>query len=185
VTIDYDQIAPRYDRRYALHDYPGIRATILHAVRWRTRPRVLEVGCGSVYLEASTPGQVLAGCLRNRSAVAERAARLGGPFGIIPAGERWHDGTLRPSHEDLVAAGAIAAALPGTRSPETEAAVAVFAASSTHLLDSLMSCSSGRELVKRGFPEDVLMAAELYVDPVAPELKGGRFTSGPFGAVGR
>jgi ubiquinone/menaquinone biosynthesis C-methylase UbiE len=46
-TIDYDQIAPRYNRRYALHDYPGIRATILRAVADQNRPRVLEVGCGS------------------------------------------------------------------------------------------------------------------------------------------
>ena len=46
-TVDYDQIASRYDRRYALHDYPGIRATILRAVAEPRRPRVLEVGCGS------------------------------------------------------------------------------------------------------------------------------------------
>ena len=46
-TVDYDQIAPRYNRRYALHDYPGIRATILRAVSGQNRSRVLEVGCGS------------------------------------------------------------------------------------------------------------------------------------------
>jgi 2-phosphosulfolactate phosphatase len=129
----------------------------------------------TVCLEAAARGHVLAGCLRNRSAVARRAAALGGPFGIIPAGERWSDGTLRPSYEDLLAAGAVAAALPGTRSPEAAAAVGVFEAASNRLQDLLMSCSSGRELLERGFSEDVLMAAELDVEVVAPELMEGRF----------
>jgi 2-phosphosulfolactate phosphatase len=129
----------------------------------------------TVCLEAAARGRVLAGCLRNRSAVARRAAELGGPFGIIPAGERWADGTLRPSYEDLVAAGAIAAELPGTLSSEAAAAVAVFKAASSRLRDSLLSCSSGRELVERGFSEDVLMAAELDVEALAPELMEGRF----------
>jgi 2-phosphosulfolactate phosphatase len=35
--------------------------------------------------EAARRGHVLAGCLRNRTAVAARAAILGGPFAIIPA----------------------------------------------------------------------------------------------------
>jgi 2-phosphosulfolactate phosphatase len=129
----------------------------------------------TVCLEAAARGQVLAGCLRNRSAVARRAASLGGAFGIIPVGERSAAGTLRPSYEDFVAAGAIAAALPGTRSPEAAAAVAVFESASGRLQDSLMSCASGRELVERGFMEDVIMAAELDVDLVAPELIEGRF----------
>jgi 2-phosphosulfolactate phosphatase len=129
----------------------------------------------TVCLEAAAHGRVLAGCLRNRSAVARRAADLGGPFGIIPAGERWSDGTLRPAYEDLVAAGAIAAELPGTRSPEAASAVAVFQAVSSHLQGSLLSCASGRELVERGFLEDVLIAAELDVEVVAPELTEDRF----------
>jgi 2-phosphosulfolactate phosphatase len=129
----------------------------------------------TVCLEAGARGRVLAGCLRNRFAVARRAVSLGGPFGIVPAGERWSDGTLRPSFEDLVAAGAIAAQLPGTRSPEAAAAVAVFETASSQLKDSLLSCSSGRELVERGFSADVLMAAELDVEAVAPELIDGKF----------
>jgi 2-phosphosulfolactate phosphatase len=131
----------------------------------------------TVCLEAADRGRVLAGCLRNRSAVARRAAALGGPFGVIPAGERWSDGTLRPSYEDFVAAGAVAAALPGTRSPEAAAAVAVFESASDGLRDLLLSCSSGRELAERGFSEDVVMAAQLDVEVVAPELVEGRFTA--------
>ena len=135
----------------------------------------------TVCLEAAARGHVLAGCLRNRSAVVTRAVELGGPFGILAAGERWPDGTLRPAFEDLIGAGAIVAALPGPRSPEAVAAVAAFEAVAKRLPDVLMSCSSGRELVERGFPDDVLMAAQLDVETVAPELVDGRFQAGPRG----
>jgi 2-phosphosulfolactate phosphatase len=131
----------------------------------------------TVALEAAASGHTLSGCLRNRAAVARRAIELGGPIGIIPAGERWPDGSLRPCYEDLVGAGAIVAAIEGTRSPEAAAAHAAFEAASDQMRDLLMSCASGRELVERGFPQDVLMAAELDVDDVAPELIGGRFTA--------
>jgi 2-phosphosulfolactate phosphatase len=132
-------------------------------------------------LQAGSHGSVLAGCLRNRSSVAARAAALGGPIAIIPAGELWDDGTLRPSLEDLLGAGAIGSMLPGTRSPETVAAIATFESVSSHLLDSLLACSSGRELVERGFAEDVRLAAELDVDAVAPELVDSEFrTRGVF-----
>jgi 2-phosphosulfolactate phosphatase len=132
----------------------------------------------TVSIEADARGHVLAGCLRNRSAIASRAAALGGPFAIVPAGERWPDGTLRHSYEDLLGAGAIAAALPGCRSPEAAAAVALFEAASNQLRESITACSSGRELIERGFSEDVLMAADLDADTVAPELIGGRFLRG-------
>jgi 2-phosphosulfolactate phosphatase len=124
----------------------------------------------TVSLAAEGHGRVLAGCLRNRAAVAARAAALGGPVALIPAGERWPDGTLRPAFEDLIGAGAIAAMLPGPRSPETSAAVAAFEASAPALLSTLRACASGRELIERGFPNDVDACAEVDRDAVAPEL---------------
>ncbi len=48
----------------------------------------------TICLDAEPRGYVLAGCLRNVSAVCARAKILGGPFGIIPCGERWRDGSL-------------------------------------------------------------------------------------------
>jgi ubiquinone/menaquinone biosynthesis C-methylase UbiE len=47
-VVDYDNVAPDYDRRYRLHDYPGIRAIILEAVSGvGMHARALEVGCGT------------------------------------------------------------------------------------------------------------------------------------------
>lgn len=46
-AIVYDNIAGEYDRRYQIHDYPGIRSAILDVIP-KTRPcRILEVGCGT------------------------------------------------------------------------------------------------------------------------------------------
>ncbi len=129
----------------------------------------------TICLEAAQRGHVLAGCLRNAAAVAARARVLGGPFAIIPAGERWPDGTLRPSLEDLLGAGAIASGFPGTHAPEICGAVAAFEGASSRLSAVLFGCSSGRELVERGFTEDVRLAAQLNADNVAPELIDGRF----------
>jgi 2-phosphosulfolactate phosphatase len=46
---------------------------------------------------AATGAVVLAGCLRNGRAVAEAAQRIGRTFNVIPSGERWLDGSLRPA----------------------------------------------------------------------------------------
>ncbi len=133
----------------------------------------------TISLVAARHGHVLVGCLRNRSAVCSRAVALEGPFAVIPAGERWEDGSLRPALEDLVGAGAIAAMLPGTRSPEAETAIAAFEAISNRLPAALESCASGLELVERGFSEDVQLASSLDVEFVAPELIGEAFVGGP------
>ena len=45
--INNDQIAPTYDQRYKLHDYPGIRVTLLELIKGTEKPKVLEVGCGT------------------------------------------------------------------------------------------------------------------------------------------
>jgi 2-phosphosulfolactate phosphatase len=120
---------------------------------------------------AARPLPVLAGCLRNARAVAHAAEKLGSRIAVIAAGEGWLDDySLRPAFEDLVGAGAIISYLGGRPSPEALAAVAAFRAVSAGLAESLAQCSSGKELVGRGFAEDVHLAAQLNASDTAPFL---------------
>jgi 2-phosphosulfolactate phosphatase len=138
---------------------------------------VLPSPDGAAVTLAAGAVPVLAGCLRNASAVARAAGRIGGPVAVIPAGERWPDGALRPAVEDLLGAGAIIAGLGGTKSPEARAAEAAFlAAKSEGLAETLRGCVSGRELIERGRPRDVDPAADLDADAVVPMLQDGGFT---------
>jgi 2-phosphosulfolactate phosphatase len=128
---------------------------------------------------------VVAAALRNRRAVARwTAARTGrrGPVAVLAAGERWPDGSLRPAVEDLWGAGAVVAALLDLGiedvSPEAAAAAAAFRALDD-VAAGLVACTSGRELVARGFPEDVRLAAEVDVSDRVPVLVEGAFVAAP------
>lgn len=46
-TVNYNDVASEYDRRYQLFRYPGIEAELLRCTSNAVAPRVLEVGCGS------------------------------------------------------------------------------------------------------------------------------------------
>ena len=94
---------------------------------------------------------------------------------MIPAGERWPDGSLRPSVEDLLGAGAIIHHLPGARSPEAAAAEAVFLRFKDAIAALMRECSSGRELIERGFADDVELAAALDVSVCVPLLANGAY----------
>jgi 2-phosphosulfolactate phosphatase len=118
---------------------------------------------------------VLAGCLRNAAAVARAAAGRGERILVVPAGERWPDGTLRPSIEDWLGAGAILSHLPGDASAEARAAVAAYRELEGEIPRALRSCLSGRELIERGYPGDVELAAQLGVSTAVPEYDGEAF----------
>ena len=131
---------------------------------------------------------VLAGCLRNATATAEAARRLaaGGPISIVAAGERWgsHDGTLRAAVEDLLGAGAILAALDPSAaatepacSPEASAARAAFVAARPRLYETLCQCASGRELLARGWEDDIATSAAHDVSTTACVLNRNEFQS--------
>jgi 2-phosphosulfolactate phosphatase len=126
---------------------------------------------------AATAPNVLAGSLRNARAVAEAAQRMGSRFNVIAAGERWRDGSLRPALEDWLGAGAILRWLPGSRSPEADAAVAVFEHCRSRLLDVLDGCASGRELDERGHHQDTEIAGQLDVSPCVPRFDGSAFVA--------
>lgn len=119
--------------------------------------------------------RVLAGCLRNAKAVAACAARLGSTIAVIPAGEVWPGGELRPCVEDLIGAGGIIANCAGSRSPEAMMAVAAFERCRADLAATLRRCGSGKELIERGFGLDVELAAQLDVSSNAPRLVNGEF----------
>jgi 2-phosphosulfolactate phosphatase len=128
---------------------------------------------------------VVAGCVRNAPAVGRWLRQHGygttyAPVGVIAAGERWPDGTMRPCVEDHLGAAGILdqiATAPGGLS--VEAAVAL--AAQIGVADvpaAIRGCVSGRELIERGYAEDVEIAAQIGVSDVVPVLRQGAFTAG-------
>lgn len=126
---------------------------------------------------ARTAPVVLAGSLRNARAVARAAQHLGATFNVIPAGERWADGSLRPALEDWLGAGAILDGLPGDRSPEAESAVALFERYRGRLIEILDECGSGRELDGRGHKKDKLIAGQLDISSCVARFDGIAFVA--------
>ncbi|GAB3151152.1 hypothetical protein GCM10027290_39760 [Micromonospora sonneratiae] len=134
---------------------------------------------------AATGRPVVAGCLRNASAVGRWLKRHGygsrdAPIGVIAAGERWPDGTLRPSIEDHLGAAAVLdmlSAVPAGLSVEAAMALAMLA-SVTDVPAAIRGCVSGRELVERGYAQDVEIAVRVDVSDVVPVLRQGVFVAG-------
>ena len=134
---------------------------------------------GAACTAAASPAPlVIVGALTNRTAVAEtirRTLRAGvaARCTIIACGERWTSvadqrDSLRPSVEDLLGAGAIASAAGLHLSSEATVAAASFDAVAGEILETVRSCVSGRELVERGFPDDVELAARLDSSGAVP-----------------
>ena len=119
--------------------------------------------------------EVVVASLRNRTAVARALA--GRDVLLVPAGERWPDGSLRPAVEDLWGAGAVAAALDDLGatglSDETQAAAEAYRLVEHRLAEALLACASGQELVGQGYASDVAIAAELDASHVVPRLVDG------------
>lgn len=119
---------------------------------------------------------VIAGCLRNAGAVANAVERIGGTVALIAAGERWpQNGMLRPALEDLIGAGAIIDRLSAPRSPEAEHAAAAYRAVRSTLAERVKACSSGQELIVRGFERDVEIAASLDAGSAVPVFRNGAY----------
>ena len=142
---------------------------------------------------AEAGAEVVAASLRNRSAVghwlvdwleSSRGSAAQPAVVVVPAGERWSDGSLRPAVEDLWGAGAVVTALtsrlehragPLLLSPEAEAAGAAWLTVEDRIGDALHACASGRELVEQGWPDDVAVAAELDASDMVPVLTDGAY----------
>jgi 2-phosphosulfolactate phosphatase len=122
--------------------------------------------------------EVVVGSLRNRLAIAAFLRERGGRVLLVPAGERWQDGSLRPAIEDLWGAGGVAAALldadPGiAASEETLAAAAAYRLVEGRIWPALAACPSGQELHELGYASDVTIAAEVDASPSVPRLVDG------------
>ena len=126
-----------------------------------------------ITLDAAARSDVLlAACLRNAEAVATTAERLGRTINVIPCGERWPSGALRPALEDALGAGAVLAYLAGRRSVEAEALVTLFERHQAELREVLAQTSSGRELDSRGHGHDKDYAAALNASAIVPRFDG-------------
>jgi 2-phosphosulfolactate phosphatase len=127
---------------------------------------------------------VLAGCLRNASAVGERALAWAGgrPIAVIAAGDQTADGSVRNAVEDFLGAGAIFAALDPSAavsaprcSPEAAAARAAFMSARYRMVEHVGRCAGGLDLIERGWAEDVDIAAAVDVSRTVPILRGDTF----------
>ncbi|MDP9798350.1 2-phosphosulfolactate phosphatase [Catenuloplanes nepalensis] len=125
---------------------------------------------------------VVAGCLRNARAVArwllhQGYGTAGAPIGVVAAGERWPDDTLRPGVEDLLGAASVLDGLAGAHGGlSVEAAVALAALNSVpDVAAAVRGSVSGRELAARGFAGDVEIAVERNASTVVPLLRRGVF----------
>lgn len=145
---------------------------------------VLPSPNGSTICAALTEVTVVGASLRNRAAVARwLTPRLaaGAVVALVPAGERWPDGSLRPGLEDLWGAGAVLSALDltGLRvSPEARHAASSYDLVAGDLPAALADCASGRELASGGYAADVAAAADLDADDVVPLLTDDGFVAG-------
>jgi 2-phosphosulfolactate phosphatase len=83
---------------------------------------------------------------------------------------------MRPAIEDWIGAGAIVHYMQGTCSPEARSAQAAFLNAKDALTGILRQCSSGRELIERGFGIDIEYAAALNTSEAVPLLRDGYYS---------
>jgi 2-phosphosulfolactate phosphatase len=161
-----------HDAELARHRGEGLYS--LSPSRIATAPHVERIVLPSpngstLTLLAAEKTQLFCGCLRNAAAVAGACAPYE-TIGIVPAGEKWPDGSLRPALEDWLGAGAIISHLTGALSPEARAAAAAFEDHQANLLETLTVISSGVELIDKGYAQDVEIAARYNASTTTPRF---------------
>ncbi len=134
---------------------------------------VLPSPNGSTLSLATGGVPTFAASLRNAEAAAQAARACGRSVAVIPAGERWRGGSLRPALEDWLGAGAVIEHLGESLSAEAWAAREAFRAARPQLRELLFGSVSGSELAAKGYARDVDLAAELLVSGCVPRLQDG------------
>ena len=129
---------------------------------------------------AEHPATVVAGSLRNRTAIAKWALEKQGDKGdrftvaVIASGEQRDDGSTRFAIEDLLGAGAVIDALADVGidycSPEAAAASAAFTGLRNATGHLIGASASGRELTEQGYRADVDLAIALDASTTVPVL---------------
>jgi 2-phosphosulfolactate phosphatase len=151
----------------------------LSPVSLRTIPEgtrlVLPSPNGSTLTLLCQAAGVVAGCLRNPTAIAQWIRQTKRPVTVIAAGERWPDGTLRPAIEDLIGAGAIISQLDGEKSSEALLAEAAWNSVRADVRNVIRSCASGHELIEQGYADDVDHAVALESSVCVPVFRDGSY----------
>jgi SAM-dependent methyltransferase len=95
-VADYDSVAARYDRRYDLHAYAGIRDSLLNFIAGDGVSAVLEVGCGTGHWLAEIVSRFVAGVEPSSEMIAR--ARIAAPAARLVRGRAealpWRDATF-------------------------------------------------------------------------------------------
>ncbi|AAQ61982.1 Phosphosulfolactate phosphohydrolase or related enzyme [Chromobacterium violaceum] len=159
------------------HKQPSLSPASLCGLKAGSR-LVLPSQNGAALSLASESASTIVACLRNAAAVADYLETAGGEVLLVAAGELGADGCLRFAYEDFIGAGAIIQRLSGSKSPEALAAETAFELARHDLERQLQFTASGGELVARGFPDDIVLAAQLNISACVPVLDGGALRAG-------
>jgi 2-phosphosulfolactate phosphatase len=176
------ELAVSRDKLDALHPWSLSPASISAAPTAERLVLPSPNGSAISAIVGLTGTPVVAACLRNAAAVAryllDHADASGiRAIGVVAAGERWADGSLRPAIEDLLGAGLVLAGLRDegvALTPEaTVAARSAAGLAPESLADLVRGSTSGRELTVAGYREDVEIAVAVDVDAVVPLMESG------------
>jgi 2-phosphosulfolactate phosphatase len=166
LVSDRDSAGPSLSPIRLLQLHPGDRVVL---------PSPNGSTCAAIASERGAT--VVAACLRNARAVADWLNRVSDSVAVVACGERWPDGSLRPSFEDYLGAGAVIAGLGASRSPEASVAAVVWNDAAPRAHDLVRACSSGRELEERGWTDDLAYACDVHASSTVPILIDGAFTN--------
>ncbi|MBB5632960.1 2-phosphosulfolactate phosphatase [Cryobacterium mesophilum] len=180
---DQSQYQVRFDWGLAGAETVAAGVDVIVVVDVLSSPSGSGVALGSrpAQKPAAPGAAIVAGSLRNRTAVAEwvlaRQSEKGDRFAvaIIASGEARADGSVRFAVEDQLAAGAIIDALAAVGidycSPEAAAACAAFTGLRGAIGHLVSASASGKELIEQGFAVDIERASEVDSSTAVPVLK--------------
>ena len=131
---------------------------------------VLPSPNGSELSFSSLSEITLCACFRNYKAVAKYANSISRNIIVVPAGEKWANGSIRFAIEDYLGAGAVLSELDGEFSSEALIAKEIFINVKPKLKDVILKSISAKELIEKNFTEDIELAMKLNEGVSIPKL---------------